>query len=564
MKIIPIKLTVLASSILLASLAGSTAFADDGELVRKKMTPSQGTAPPVPAGHIAEADHAFIDMMKFYVPSQEANGEVSTDKATQYINIDGELVETHLTAKPLVSVYIYGPSEGFDDVGFVGHGTREAYGAVSLDDGQTWKASNLSESADQVSSDVCRDDISLYGEDVDCETSEGNYPGDVVNVFQATAGTNTGLADSAGTNTLAVWPSRFCSAGEPNYSLDSSNPERRLAIAAWMGIDIGTDGTTQANPSPDDLYLIDMFGVGGSQGSVDYSEDKFEQNQKVGEVPYSCLWAARGKLVMGDDPRTDATEASYMRWFKAERLTSGARDVNRVETKCVVGAGCAVTWQEDPEGLRGGQGLGPGVGWSGAVAHSQTDTWYAYLNWEHFDLVQDPEDNGVTILTFQEYLDSEDASKPQAGIPFSIPMRVTDNAKCNVTNPKPYCNGSAIFADNDDVLNPLDYGMVDMCADTVELLTGSGQPTAVCITEYGMPLVGNIASTRPRLGLYGYDSDRDDHADSAFVVFESEESKGLGAFGFSDGTPCDPEEDEGCIAFDEGKNLWYYTFNMEL
>ena len=33
--------------------------------------------------------------------------------------------------------------------------------------------------------------------------------------------------------------------------------------------------------------------------------------------------------------------------------------------------------------------------------------------------------------------------------------------------------------------------------------------------------------------------------DSAFVVFESEESKGLGAFGFSDGTPCDPETDEG-------------------
>ena len=91
------------------------------------MTPSQGTAPPVPAGHIAEADHAFIDMMKLYVPSQEANGVVGTAKATGYYNIDDVLVETHLTAKPLVSVYIYGPSVSFDDVGFVGHG-RNQYG----------------------------------------------------------------------------------------------------------------------------------------------------------------------------------------------------------------------------------------------------------------------------------------------------------------------------------------------------------------------------------------------------------------------------------------------------
>jgi len=565
MKLRGLTTAIMASTLL---LTGVTAFADDGELVRKKMTPSAGTAPPVPAGHIAEADHAFIDMMRFYVPSQEANGTVGTAKAIEYIDIDLNPVETHLTAKPLVSVYIYGPSEGFDDVGFVGHGTREAYGAVSLDDGQTWKASNLSESSDLVSSDVCRDDIDLFG---NCD-SGGNYPGDVVNVFQATAGTNTGLADSAGTNTLAVWPSRYCGAGEPNYSLDKSNPDRRLAIAEWMGIDIGDDGNTQTNASSDDLYLIDMFGVGGSQGSVDYSDDKFEQNQKVGEVPYSCLWAARGKLVMGDDPRTtDVTEASYMRWFKAERLTSGVRDVNRVETKCVAGAGCAITWQEDPEGLRGGQGAGPGVGWSGAVAHSQTDTWYAYLNWEHFDLVQNPDTDYEAekpIWTFDEYLESGDTTKPQVGIPFAVPMRVTDNAKCNVTKPKPYCWGSAeaLPPKEEGDLDPLAYGMVDMCADTVEIPTGqSGSLADVCVTEYGMPLIGNIASTRPRLGLYGYDSDGDDLADSAFVVFESEESKGLGAFGFSDtGETCDPEEVEGCIAFDEGKNLWYYSFNMEL
>jgi len=249
--------------------------------------------------------------------------------------------------------------------------------------------------------------------------------------------------------------------------------------------------------------------------------------------------------------------------------------VNRIEANCVAGAGCAITWQEDPDGLRAGQGLGPGEGWSGAVANSQTDTWYSYISWEHFNLVEDPTDEtGANIITLAEYEELAASvegitQKPQVGIPFAMPMRVTDNARCNVVNPQPYCNGSAISANHPDVLNPLDYGMKDMCADTTQIPTGpNNTPSDICVTEDGLPLVGNIAATRPRLGLFGYDSDRDDVVDSAFVVFEAEESKGLGAFGFTEtgevGTPCDPEIDEGCIAFDEGKNVWYYSFNMEL
>ncbi|MFN2163523.1 MAG: choice-of-anchor O protein [Candidatus Promineifilaceae bacterium] len=543
------KLLIILLVIAVALLTITAVLADDGELVRKSMAPKGDNAPAVPEGFIAEADHAFIDMMKFYVPMQKSDGTIEDPDATDYYNIDGDLVETRTLAKPLISVYIYGPAEEVEGIGFVGHGKREAYGAVSLDDGTTWKVTNLSESADLFSSDVVRDDIPLF------DDTEGAYPGDVINVFQATAGNKT----------LAVWPSRYCQGGSPNYSLDTSNPEKLDAIAAEMEI-------TLDDPSADDLYLIDMFGVGGSQGSVDYSDDKFEQNQPVKEVPFACLWAARGELVQGDDPRTGTVEESYMRWFKAERLTSGRRDVNRVEASCVAGAGCAITWQEDPEGLRGGQGEGPGEGWSGAVANSQTDVWYSYINWEHFNLVEDPQDEaGAAIITLEDYeelaVDTVNITqKPQVGIPFAVPMRVTDNAKCNVTNPQPYCNGSAISADHTDVLNPLDYGMVDMCADTVQIPTGqSGSLADVCVTEYGLPLVGNIAATRPRLGLYGYDSDKDDVTDSAFVVFEAEESKGLGAFGFTaDGTACDPETVPDCIAFDEGKNVWYYSFNMEL
>jgi hypothetical protein len=548
--------TTLASSLLLAAV---TASADDGQLVRKSMAPSPGNTAPIPAGYIAEADHAFIDKMSIYVPSQASNGTVLP---VEYYNIDDALVETHNTAKPLIGVYIYGPSEGVDGVGFVGHGKRDAYAAVSMDDGVTYKVTNLSESAGETSCDsnssnscsVTREDVPLFAD------TGYAYPGDVINIFQATDGVNT----------LAVWPSRYCRSGSPNYSLDAdAAADRRQAIADYMGINLD-------EPSPDDLYLIDMYGVGGSQGSVDYAEDRFEQNQPVGQVPFACLWSARGSLVMGDDPRTDAIEASYIRWFNAERLTSGRRDVNRVEAKCVAGAGCAITWQEDPEGLRPGQGEGPGEGWSGAIANSQTDVWYSYIRWDHFDVVEDPNDpSGETPMSLADYealASSGDVTqKPKPFVPFAMPMRVTDNAKCNTSNPQPYCNGSAIQAGFPDLPNPLEYGLPDMCADTVQIPTGrQGTLADVCVTENGLPLVGNVAATRPRLGLFGYDSDRDNVNDGAFVVFQAEESKGLGAFGFSSeegevpGAPCDPDIDDNCIAFDEGKNIWYYSFNMEL
>lgn len=545
MKTHRLKIITLA---LLTVLSTGLAVADDGLKVSKSMS-HEGN--PI-EGPIPEADHAFIGMMKFYVPAQAANGTV---EGIDYYDVDETLVETREAAKPLVGVYMYGPVEGVDGVGFVGHGKRDAYAAVSLDDGVTWKNTNLSESADEYSSDVVREDISLFAD------TEGNYPGDVVNMFHAVAGNKV----------LVAWPSRYCSSGQPSYSLDTDDPTpeqeaRRAAIAAYLGIDLAT-------ASPDDLYLIDMYGVGGQQGYVDYAEDKWEQNHVVGTVPYNCLWTARGELVDGDDPRTEATEASYMRWFKAERLTSGRRDVNRIETKCVEGAGCAITWQEDPEGLRPGQGEGPGEGWSGAIGNSQTDVWYSYIDWEYFDVVQDPADQtGATSMTFLDYeaaATGDITQKPKPFVPFAMPMRLTDNAKCNVDNPQPYCNGSAIA--NTELPSPMDYGLKDMCAATVKIPTGPNDTLSdICVTEDGLPLVGNTASTRPRLGLFGYDSDTEhdvDEAvvDSAFVIVVSEEDKGLGKFGFTEeGAACDPEVNEDCIAFDEGKNMWYFSFSMAL
>jgi hypothetical protein len=563
---------LVITMVITSALADDGGNGEPGKPILKSM--SHETEVTVP-GYLDEAEHAFIAQMKFYVPMQAASGATgdaltaTADKVDprNYYNIDGESVTTRDYTKPLIGVYMYGPFEEVADVGFVGHGKREAYASVSLDDGMTWKNTNLSESADLESSEVIRPDIPLF------DDTDYSYPGDVINMFHSIMGNKV----------LVAWPSRFCDAGQPNYSLDNpeATPEqlaRRAGIAAYLGIDLAT-------ASPDDLYLIDMYGVGGQQGSVNYAEeDDYVPNQAVGEVPYACLWTARGVLNDGDDPRTlDVVEESYMRWFKAERLTSGVRDVNRIETVCVSGAGCAITWQEDPDGLRGGQGEGPGEGWSGAVANSGTDVWYSYVDAEYFDVVQDPTiEDGSVPMTLADYelaaAASDITQKPKPFVPFAMPMRLTDNAKCNVENPQPYCNGSAINTNFPEMLVPMDYGLKDMCADTVTVITGNPdssigeQESILCVTEDGMPMVGNTATTRPRLGLYGYDSFSpkklsNSIIDSAFAVIVAEEEKGLGAFTFdANGNPCtqDGNSDPDCFVFDDGKNIKYFSFSTSI
>jgi len=571
------KIALLAAAAILGT--AGTALADDGMKVQRSMSHEGGTAEGLPV----ENEHAFIDMMEFYVPAQAANGAVAP---IDYENVDEALVETRDFAKPLVGVYINGAVQGVDGTGFVGHGTRDAYGAISLDDGLTWKNTNLSESAGLSSSDVERPDIPLF------DGTGGAYPGDVVNIVHSVVENKV----------LVAWPSRFCESGQPNYSLDQpDDPDaeaRRMAIAAYLGIDYAT-------ASADDLYLIDMYRVAGQQGYVDYGEDKWQQNWAVGEVPFACVWTARGELVQGDDPRTEAVEASYMRWFKAERLTSGRRDANRIEVAGVSGAddthggaGFVLTWQEDPDGLRPGQGEGPGEGWSGAIANSGTDIWYSYIDWANFDVVQDPSDEtGATPMTFADYTaaatDVDNVTqKPKAFVPMSMPMPITDNAKCNVENPAPYCWSDQLENAADKLttdplfgdLIPTEFGLQNMCADTVEVATGQdGSLSDVCVTAAGVPLVGNTAATRARVNLFGYsytDSDVSSTGyDSAFVVLQVEEDKGLGRATFVDSEPdgipdmdangnmttCEPTQgDNTCIAWDIGKNQRYHTFSMKL
>ena len=569
----------MGSALMMTATAfGGVASADDGsngeagKPVLKSV--SHDAQDPSADGYVDENEHAFTSYMKFYVPAQEADGTLySTTGGLPYYDVDGTLRETRELAKPLVNVYINGPAEEVEGLGFVGHGRRDAFGAVSLDDGLTWKSTNLSESASATSqradtNGVFRTDIPLFTQ-ID---ESGAYPGDVINIFHAVAGNKV----------LVAWPSRYCTQGQPNYSLDGSEDgqARRAAIAAYLGIDL-------SSPSPDDLYLLDMYQVAGQQGSIDYLDDKWEQNYDVGVVPFSCLWTARGELTAGDDPRTEAAEESYMRWFNTERLTSGRRDVARIEVAAVGGAGFAITWQEDPEGLRPGQGEGPGEGWSGAIANHQTDVWYSYIDWEDFDVVQDPADtSGQTAITFADYeaaaVDTAVTQKPKPFVPMAMPMRITDNAKCTPDDTAPYCYGAASTVDEpeDDAgipLVPTTFGLKDNCAATIDVQAGKqDEVKPVCVTEDGLPLLGNTAATRPRLNLFGYGSTgkvKDAVIDSAFAVVQTEEDKGLGRVlyekdpvtGLPTDTICpeDAEQNE-CVPFDDGKNQWYHSFSMSL
>jgi hypothetical protein len=396
-----------------------------------------------------------------------------------------------------------------------------------------------------------------------------DYPGGTYNVFHATAGNKT----------LVAWPSRFCERGQPAYqmSTDTDPDLERLGAITTIIQDGDADLGVPALPGFDntnDLYLVDAFGVAGSQGSIDFAEEGYPQ---AGVVPFGCVWTARGILLPGDDPRTTEMESSHMVWTQAERLTSGRRDPNRIEVKAVKDAGFVITWQEDAEGLRPGQGLGPGEGWSGAVAHSQTDVWYSFINFEYFDIVEDPaaETTPVHILDH----DLLASGRPQVFVPMAVPMRLTNNAKCNAPDEATGVITDDLYCDF-TLAGP--YGLKDQCADTVTITTGPAnnpdqqQTTTICVADTDgdgaadLPNRANTASTRPRLSLQGYNPSAADK--SAWVIVAMEESKGLGKFFFEpdgldgggfDGLADPCVEDSSLTCTEEiGKNQWYHSFDM--
>lgn len=513
--------------VVLIGITAGTVFADDGTMFRKNIsnTPDYDT------------EFATVRILPVYVPPQASDGTLLP--LVEYYNADGALVETREYVRPIITHYTDGPVNFIEEEaygGFPGHGKRDAYAAVSLDDGATWKRTNLSKSGDlsSIKIKVGRKWVPYYG--------------DVGRTYTA----------SDGNKVLVVWASKYCGSGSPAYAMTETERALLAPYLETSGTVTDAAACSDGDPLTPCPYLEDAFGVAGSQGvqsAADLAEDGYPL---VGDYPFSCVWAARGSLL----PPTETGGLSTFTWFKAERLSSGVRSANRPETVCVKGAGCVVTWQEDPEGIRPGEGEGPGEGWSGAVAHHQTDTWYSYLDWEDFDLVSGDGTYGSfynTTGSLADWIIANPTGSPKAAVPMAVPMRLTDNAMCTADDSNPYC-----YIDFDG------SGTADFCASTVtvaiETPEGPTQDVNMCVSEDGRLMRGNTASTRARLSLHGYSSlgAFDKTApdlypiDSAWFGVLYEENKGLGDI--CDDGDCDELTDAD--KRDMGKNVWYHTFDM--
>jgi hypothetical protein len=465
--------------------------ADDGPMVRH----------PVSRTPDMESEDAQLSMMQFYVTATSRNGEPTV--LEYYADRDGdnqpdELIETREYAKPLFASYFDEVPVGSYKSASLGAKSgvelspetrRDAFGAISLDDGKTWKERNLSESALETSFTL---------------ENGIEYPGDVPEVLHAVAGNKI----------VVAWTSKYCAQGSPRYSVKA---------------DTDLDG----NGELDDPLYEDLYDVAGNQGSIDYAEWMHHGTYpfaEVGEIPFSCVWTARGTVQQVVNPQTGALQWG-VQWRKAERLTSGKRDAYYLAIDGVEGAGFVLAWQEDPEGLRPGYGEGPGIGWSGATVNHKTDIWYSRIGWDEFDGVEyDPE--------------HPDTNQPKPLEKMTMPIRLTDNYNCLSDRVDSDGNPHPGFCFEDFNGN----GVADFCAEVYPWTNTQGELKNICVTEDGRLLNGQTGSSRTRLMLEGYT--RPDGTKSAWVVLSYEETKGLGE-GHTDVEP-----------LDIGKDVMYQSFDM--
>lgn len=219
-----IRRAVIHSSVALVLLAsplgaafGDTSGTSNGPLFVRNVSQTPALA----------SSKAKIDGFGFYVPSRNASG-LAVDVV--YRDAGGRLVETRNEARPLISVYT-------DDAADPAAGD-DVWAAYSLDDGDTWQRTNLSQAAG-------RSSFVIDG---------GGYPGLV----------SKPALTLKGNKVLVSWTSSYCDSGFPAY---------------------------------EQMADTDDYAVSAPQRSVDYALQGYPE---VGEVPYKCVWATRGLVDKSD------------------------------------------------------------------------------------------------------------------------------------------------------------------------------------------------------------------------------------------------------------------------
>lgn len=356
----------------------------------------------------------------------------------------------------------------------------DAYVSISLDNGKSWKKERVGDTAGDSSIEVTWAGATIP------------YPGHSHKMTMKTEGNNI----------LVAWLDKFCPSGNP-YDLEQ------------------VDGSY-----PDDLYQVN-----GTQGSINYDlpctvtdPTSLEYNcapngKPVYEVPFSCVWAARGVF----DPAT-----GIIAWRKEQQVTSGRRDANKIWIASE-SVGFVMAWQEDPEGLRSGKGAGPGVGWSGATTNHGADIWYTYINMADFDDIvtddggtpNDPSDDIVNTDPTPEDIAALD-TKAKSAVNLTYPVRVTDNEACFVEgDTKLYCEQVCTDSTVVDSNNKKD-------AEIVRCLTGDIDPLPqwdgdTLVEDAYAALDGDTGASRPAMTILKTN-------ESEFItVLAYEETKGLSA-----------------------------------
>ena len=486
-----------------------------------------------------------LNLMPMWFPALKADNEpaVYTDDngseqpGVPYYDENGDFIRVATEAKPIVVVY----TDGVEPTG-----CEDIFAAISRDDGNTFKRKNISRGADRSSFTLAN------GEEYYGQTRKP--------VFQV-----------KGNNILVAWTSKFCKGGKPAYAIttetvDCDNPN--------------TDEVEVCYLHDDPYYTEDIWGVGGPQRSVDYTDQGFPE---VGEVPYSAVWVARGTIVTqsmidsggfwaadpDNNPETDdGFSVGDIQWFKPERLTSGRRDANQVFMGASDGAGFAIAWQEDPEGLRPGNAAGPGPGWGGATTNHKTDIWYSYITMADFRTIDmnfvaggDPEHDIV--------------GRPKALVPMALPVRLSDNDAVNTDNLLVELGGDGLPVTGPDgnwipITNPdaqaevadgthaYGYEIEGLCEDFYEFTNYNDELKRVCITADARLLDGDTGASRPNLFLQTYT--KPDGTKSAWAIMAYEETKGAG-IGPPDHSEDPPYGDEPLP--EAGKNCIYHSFDFQ-
>lgn len=453
-----------------------------------------------------ENTKAKLEFAQFYVPAQKANGdpvkleyyETVIDELTGLPTEEEELVMARDKVKPLVSCY----TQVVDDES----GAEDIIAAISRDEGETWKTTNLSKSADK-SSFTLANGTEFMGDTHKPQIRvRGNY-------------------------ILCVWTSKYAKTGKPTYAIKLD--DEYLSSG---------EENPDYYPYDDPYYEEDIWGVSGPQRSFDYSEE----HPDVGELPFSVVWACRGVI---------DKETGEVTWYKPERLTSGRRDANQIMMNGMEGAGFAVVWQEDPEGLRPGEMAGPGEGWSGATTNHKTDIWYSYILWEDFAEI-DEHFESKGSAQYKEEEDEEDRGRPKALVPMKLPVRLSDNDTLNLDNMKvditniPTPDNEYDWVDvdastftaviqDDKMQGTHQYGYVDLsayypyyegpeiCDQIYYEINNQGADKYIAITSDGRLIDGNTGASRPNIMMQKYK--KKDGSYSAWVAICYEETKGVGA-----------------------------------